>query len=61
MLEGVSVNVVDSQSRECCLKGYAFLLEPENKVIVSLFLLVFQFLSIAYLDFCCDVIMCYKV
>uniref|UniRef100_M1BI55 Nibrin n=1 Tax=Solanum tuberosum TaxID=4113 RepID=M1BI55_SOLTU len=31
MLEGVSVKVVDPQSRECCLKGYAFLLEPENK------------------------------
>lgn len=36
MLEGVSVQVVDPQSRECCLKGYAFLLEPENKVIVFL-------------------------
>lgn len=31
MLEGVSVKVVDPQSRECCLKGYTFLLEPENK------------------------------
>ncbi|TMW83898.1 hypothetical protein EJD97_000519 [Solanum chilense] len=31
MLEGVSVQLVDPQSRECCLKGYAFLLEPENK------------------------------
>ncbi|KAL3345670.1 hypothetical protein AABB24_024563 [Solanum stoloniferum] len=31
MLEGVSVKVVDPPSRECCLKGYAFLLEPENK------------------------------
>lgn len=31
MLEGVSVKVVDPQSRECCLKGYTFLLESENK------------------------------
>ncbi|XP_016455700.2 nibrin homolog [Nicotiana tabacum] len=31
MLEGVSVKVVDPQSRECCLKGYTFLLEPEAK------------------------------
>ncbi|KAF3641634.1 putative nibrin-like isoform 2 [Capsicum annuum] len=31
MLEGVSMKVVDPQSRECCLKGYTFLLEPENK------------------------------
>lgn len=36
MLEGVSLKVVDPQSRECCLKGYAFLLEPENKVTFSL-------------------------
>ncbi|XP_070052098.1 nibrin homolog isoform X3 [Nicotiana tomentosiformis] len=33
MLEGVSVKVVDPQSRECCLKGYTFLLEPEAKVL----------------------------
>ncbi|CAN4083698.1 unnamed protein product [Withania somnifera] len=31
MLEGVSVKVVDPQSRECCLKGYTFLLEPGIK------------------------------
>ncbi|KAK4711517.1 hypothetical protein R3W88_006030 [Solanum pinnatisectum] len=31
ILEGVSVKVADPPSRECCLKGYAFLLELENK------------------------------
>ncbi|KAJ8549808.1 hypothetical protein K7X08_033515 [Anisodus acutangulus] len=30
-LEGVSVKVVDPQSRECCLKEYTFLLESENQ------------------------------
>ncbi|XP_059277997.1 nibrin homolog [Lycium ferocissimum] len=31
MLEGVSVKTVDPPSRKYCLKGYTFLLEPENE------------------------------
>lgn len=68
MLEGVSVKVVDPQSRECCLKGYTFLLEPEAKVIVSFILPVFQFLScgfssessIVFVDICCAIVMHHK-
>jgi hypothetical protein len=41
-MEGVSVKVADPKSREKCLEGYTFLLEPIQMVIFESFNMSFK-------------------